>query len=71
MIFLKIIVNEIIIHNVLKTISVGNDFFILDQIKRDDVKRVKKCNHQISLPKINPGTMMAALAIHAANSITL
>jgi len=38
MIFLKIIVNEIIIHKVLKTISVGNDFFILDQIKRDDVK---------------------------------
>jgi hypothetical protein len=69
--FLIIIVNEIIIHNVLKTIKVGRDFLILDQIKRDDVKRVKKCNHHISLPKTNPGTMIAALAIQAVNSIVL
>ena len=69
--FLKIIVNEITIQIVLNTISVGSDFFILAQINNDDVKRVKKCNHQISFPNTKPGIMMAALAIHAENSITL
>jgi hypothetical protein len=56
---------------VLKTIRVGSDFLILAQIKRDDVKRVKKCNHQISLPNTKPGTMIAALAIQAEHSIVL
>jgi hypothetical protein len=65
------IVNEIIIQIVLNTIRVGNDFLILAHIKRDDVQRVIKCNHQISLPKTNPGIMIAALAIQADNSITL
>ncbi len=69
--FLRIIVKEIIIHKVLKTISVGNDFFILAQIKRDEVSRVRKCSCQISLPKIKPGMIIAALAIQALNSITL
>lgn len=69
--FLKIIVNEIIIHIVLNTISVGSDFFILAQINNDDVSRVKKCNHQISFPNIKPGIIIAALAIHAENSIML
>ncbi len=69
--FLRIIVKEIIIHNVLKTIRVGNDFFILAQIKREDVRRVKKCNHHISLLKIKLGIMIAAFAIQAANSMTL
>lgn len=66
-----IIVNEMIIHIVLNTISVGNDFFMLAQINNDDVVSVKKCNHHISIPNIKPGTMITALAIHAANSITL
>jgi hypothetical protein len=69
--FLRIIVREIIIHNVLKTMSVGSDFFILAQINREDVRSVKKCNHQTSFPKIKPGMIIAALAIQAANSITL
>jgi hypothetical protein len=51
--------------------SVGSDFFILAHINRDEVKRVKKCNHHISLPKIKPGTIIAAFAIQAENSITL
>lgn len=65
------IVKEIIIQIVLNTISVGNDFLILAQIKSDDVNSVIKCNHQISLPKTNPGIIIAALAIQAAISILL
>jgi hypothetical protein len=68
---LRIIVKEITIHNVLKTIKVGKDFFILAHINNDDVHKVKKCNHHISLPNTKPGTMIAALAIQAANSIVL
>ena len=63
--------SDIIIQIVLNTIKVGNDFLILAQIKSDDVVSVKKCNHHISIPKINPGTIMSAFAIHAANSIIL
>ena len=37
-----IIVNEIIIHTMLKTISVGNDFLILAHINNDDVTNVIK-----------------------------
>jgi hypothetical protein len=69
--FLKIIVKEIMIQTVLKTINVGNDFLMLAHINRDDVVNVKKCNHHISLPKTNPGTITVALAIQAANSILL
>jgi hypothetical protein len=66
-----IIVNEITIHNVLKTINVGNDFLMLAHINNDDVIRVKKCRYHNSIPNSNPGTIMIALAIHAANSIVL
>jgi hypothetical protein len=69
--FLKIIVKEIMIQTVLKTINVGNDFLMLAHISNDDVVSVKKCNHQISLPKTRPGTIIAALDIQAANSIVL
>ena len=64
-------VKEIIIQIVLKTINVGNDFLMLAHINSDDVVSVKKCNHQISLPKTKPGIITAALAIQAANSILL
>jgi hypothetical protein len=68
---LIIIVSDIIIHNVLNTISVGNDFLILAQINNDDVSNVKKCIYQSSTPNIKPGTIIIALAIQAANSIML
>jgi hypothetical protein len=69
--FLIIIVKDITIHIVLKTIKVGNDFLILAHINSDDVISVIKCNHQISIPKSNPGIMIAALAIQAESSIIL
>jgi hypothetical protein len=56
---------------VLKTINVGNDFFMLAQINKDDVANVRKWKYHISIPNINPGTIITAFAIHAANSITL
>ena len=67
----KIIVNDMIIHNVLNTINVGSDFLILAQINSEDVANVKKCMYHNSTPNIKPGTMMIALAIQAANSIVL
>jgi hypothetical protein len=67
----KIIVNDMIIHNVLNTINVGKDFLILAQINNEDVSKVKKCIYHNSIPNIKPGTMMIALAIQAANSIVL
>lgn len=60
-----------IIHNVLNTIRVGNDFLILAQINSEDVANVKKCMYHNSIPKTKPGTIMIALAIQAANSIVL
>jgi len=68
---LNIIVKEIIIHIVLNNINVGNDFLILAQINNDDVSNVKKCIYHNSIPNTKPGTMIIALAIHAANSIVL
>jgi hypothetical protein len=56
---------------VLKTINVGNDFFILAQINKEDVVKVTKCKYQISIPNINPGTIIIAFAIQAENSIKL
>lgn len=64
-------VSEMMIQSVLNTMRVGRDFFILAQISSEDVTSVTKCNHQISIPKISPGTMTMALAIQAENSITL
>jgi hypothetical protein len=69
--FLRIIVKEIRIQTVLKIIRVGKDFFILDQIKSDDVNNVKKCNHHISVWNIRPGIIINAFDIHAENSIIL
>jgi hypothetical protein len=69
--FLTIIVKDIIIQIVLNMIRVGKDFFMLAHINNDDVIRVMKCNHHISIPNINPGIMIKAFAIQAANSITL
>ena len=65
------IVKEIIIHMVLNRINVGNDFLILAQINNEDVNNVKKCKYHNSIPKINPGTIIIALAIQAANSIVV
>jgi hypothetical protein len=62
---------EIIIHKVLNTINVGRDFLILAQINRLDVNNVRKCIYHNSTPKISPGTIIIAFAIHAANSIIL
>ena len=67
----KIIVNDMIIHNVLNTINVGNDFLILAQINNEEVSSVRKCIYHNSIPNIKPGTMMIALAIQEANSIVL
>jgi len=65
------IVSDMIIHNVLNIINVGNDFLILAQINNDDVSNVKKCIYHNSIPNTKLGTMIIALAIHAANSIVL
>jgi hypothetical protein len=67
----KIIVSDMIIHIVLNKINVGSDFLILAQINREDVSSVRKCIYHNSMPNTKPGTMMIALAIHAANSIVL
>jgi hypothetical protein len=67
----KIIVNDMIIHNVLNTINVGKDFLILAHINSEDVSKVKKCIYHNSIPNIKPGTIIIALAIQAANSIVL
>ena len=51
--FRRIIVKEMTIHKVLKTMRVGNDFLILAHINNDEVPNVKKCNHHISLLNTN------------------
>jgi hypothetical protein len=56
---------------VLNKIRVGNDFFILAQINNDEVSNVKKCIYQSSIPNINPGMIIIALANQDANSIIL
>jgi len=69
--FLIIIVKDMIIQIVLNTINVGSDFFILAHINNDDVIRVMKCNHHISITNIYPGMMIPAFDIQAESSITL
>lgn len=64
-------VKDIPIHSVLNAINVGSDFLILAQISNDEVAKVRKCNHHISLPITSPGMMIAAFANHAKNSIVL
>ena len=56
---------------VLNPTSVGNSFFSEAQINVRLVHRVKKYNHQIEMPKIKPGTMIMALAVHDRNSTVL
>jgi hypothetical protein len=56
---------------VLNPTSVGNSFFSLAQIKVNDVNSVKKYSHHIETPKINPGTIIVALANQDRNSTVL
>jgi hypothetical protein len=56
---------------VLNAINVGSDFLMLAQINNEEVIKVKKCNHHISLPITSPGIIIAAFANHAKNSIVL
>ena len=65
------IVSDIQIHIVLNRISVGRDFLIDAQINKEDVNKVRKCIYHNSIPNNRPGIIMIALAIQAANSITL
>lgn len=62
---------EMQIHIVLNRINVGKDFLMEAQIKDDEVANVKKCMYQSSIPNINPGTIIIALAIQLQNSIVL
>jgi hypothetical protein len=62
---------DIHVQMVLNPTSVGNSFFSLAQISVRLVNRVKKYSHHIEMPKINPGTMIQALAAHEANSTML
>jgi hypothetical protein len=50
---------------------VGNSFFSDAHINVRLVNRVKKYSHHIEMPKIKPGTMIKALAVHEANSTIL
>jgi hypothetical protein len=56
---------------VLNPTSVGNSFFSLAHISVRLVNKVKKYSHQTEMPKINPGTMIIALAVHDRNSTVL
>jgi UDP-N-acetylglucosamine enolpyruvyl transferase len=56
---------------VLNPTRVGNNFFSEAHISVKDVSRVKKNSHQIVTPKINPGTMIVALAAQDKNSTVL
>jgi hypothetical protein len=62
---------EIQVHKVLKPTNVGSNFLLDAQISARDVARVKKYNHQRETPKINPGTMITALANQDMNSTVL
>jgi hypothetical protein len=59
------------IHIVLNAISVGNDFFILAQIKSDEVIIVRMWNCHISIPNNNPGMIIIPFAHHAQASMIL
>ena len=56
---------------VLNPTSVGSSFFSLAQIKVKLVNNVKKYSHHTLMPKIRPGIMIQALAVHDANSTVL
>jgi hypothetical protein len=63
--------HEIQTHNVLNPTRVGSNLRLDAQIKARDVARVKKYNHQREIPKINPGTIITALANQERNSTVL
>jgi len=65
------IVREMQIQMVLKSISVGRLFFIEAQISKEEVRRVRKWRYQSSIPKTSPDTMIIALAIQLQNSMIL
>jgi hypothetical protein len=56
---------------VLKATKVGNNFLLLAHINVRLVNSVKKYNHQICMPKTNPGTIIIALQNQLANSTIL
>jgi hypothetical protein len=56
---------------VLNPTNVGRSFLLLAQISVRLVKSVKKNNHQICIPNINPGIMITALAAQLENSTML
>jgi hypothetical protein len=58
-------------HKVLNPTNVGSSFLLLAQISVMLVARVKKNSHQTLIPKINPGKIIMALAIHDKNSTVL
>jgi hypothetical protein len=56
---------------VLNPTKVGKSFLFDAHIKVKLVNRVRKNNHQMEMPKIKPGTMIAALAAQDRNSTVL
>jgi hypothetical protein len=56
---------------VLNPTKVGSSFFSEAQISVNEVNSVKKYSHHTLIPKINPGTMIQALAAQDANSTAL
>jgi hypothetical protein len=56
---------------VLNPTSVGNNFLLLAHIRLRLVANVKKYNHQILIPNINPGIIITAFAAHDKNSTIL
>jgi hypothetical protein len=63
--------HEIQAQIVLNPTRVGNSFFSEAHINVRLVNKVKKYSHHTEMPKINPGTMIMALAAHDANSTML
>ena len=59
------------VQRVLNPTNVGKAFLRLAHINVNEVISVKKYNHQILMPKINPGTMIMALAAQLKNSTVL
>ena len=64
-------IHEIHTQIVLNPTRVGSSFFSEAQISVNEVNSVKKYSHHTLIPKINPGTMIQALAAHEANSTVL
>jgi hypothetical protein len=62
---------EIQTQSVLKPTKVGSNFLFDAQIRAREVAKVKKYSHQREIPKINPGTIIKALANQDTNSTVL